>query len=128
MLATARDVLEMTGYTAGDSDVRKAQAIVEVFAGRTEALITLPKDREWMKYAICWQVAYMSSDGNAVYEQANVASLSQNETRIDFGDKSYAVAPLVVKTIEHLSWRRSRGIDTRPWFDREPTYDSWVTD
>lgn len=123
MLATADDVLEVTGYSADDTDIRKAQAIVEVFAGRTEGLITNVTDLEWMRYATCWQVAYMSQDGNTVYEQANVESLSQNDTVINFGDKTYAVSPLVVKAVSRLSWNRSRSITTHPpygYVDTEP--------
>lgn len=114
MLATADDVLEVTGYSADESDVKKAQAIVEVFAGRTENLITSVTDLEWMRYAVCWQVAYMSADTTSVYEQANVQSLSQNDTMINFGDKTYAVSPLVVKAVSRLSWNGSRSVPTAP--------------
>jgi hypothetical protein len=110
------------------TDVRKAQAIVEVFAGRTEALITLPRDREWMKYAISWQVAYLDQDPKGVYEQSNVQSVRQNDTTIDFGDKNYALAPLAEQAIKRLSWQRSKTIDTRPWHERfVPVYE-WETD
>lgn len=114
MLATADDVLDVTGYSADDADIKKAQAIVEVYAGRPESLITNVTDLAWMKYAVCWQVAYMASDPNTVFEQANVSSLSQNDTMINFGDKTYAVAPLVVKAVGRLSWNRSRSITTNP--------------
>lgn len=128
MLATTDDVEDLTGFTVDAVAVRKAQAIVEVFAGRTEALITLPRDREWMKYAICWQVAYLDKDGNAVYEQANVERLQQNDTTIVFGDKAFAVASLAVKAIQHLSWQRSRVIDTRGRYDRVEPHFEWETD
>ncbi|KQX75399.1 hypothetical protein ASD10_09575 [Aeromicrobium sp. Root472D3] len=128
MLATNIDVEDLTGYTADVTDVRKAQAIVEVYAGRTEALVTLPRDREWMKYAICWQVTYMAQDGNSVFEQANVESLRQNDTTIVFGDRAYAISPLAQQAIGRLSWQRSRVIDTRPWYDRVVPVYEWTTD
>lgn len=114
MIADANDVLELTGYSADDEDIHKAQAIVEVFAGKTESLIANVQDLEWMKYAVCWQVAYMSQDSSSVYEQANVQRYHQNDTIIDFGDKSYSVSPLVVKAVSRLSWNKSRSIPTAP--------------
>jgi hypothetical protein len=128
VLATVEDVYELTDYTAAVEDVRRAQAIVEVFAGRTEALITIPQDREWMKYAICWQVAYLDLDANGVYEQSNIESLRQNDTTIVFGDRAYAISPLAEKAIGRLSWQRSRIIDTRQWVDRIVPMYEWETD
>lgn len=120
MLATANDVFDVTGYSADDADVKKAQAIVEVFAGKPEALISNVNDLEWMRYAVCWQVAYMTSDPGSVFEQANIESLRQNDTSIDFGDKTYAIAPLAMKAVSRLSWNRSRSVSTGPVFDAAP--------
>lgn len=114
MIATANDVLDITGYSADDTDIRRAQAIVEVYAGKTEELITNVSDLAWMRYAVAWQVAYMSSDENSVYEQANVQTLTQNDTMIAFGDKDYAISPLAQKAVSRLSWNRSRSIPTAP--------------
>lgn len=114
MIATADDVSDITGYTAAETDIRKAQGIVEVHAGKPEALITNVEDLAWMKYAVAWQTAYMATDPNSVFEQANVQSLRQNDTTIDFGDKDYAIAPLAQKAIRRLSWNRSRSVPTAP--------------
>jgi hypothetical protein len=118
MIATANDVLDITGYSANETDIRKSQAIVEVYAGKPEALITKAADLAWMKYAISWQTAYMSTDTNSVFEQANVQSLSQNDTQINFGSKAYALAPLAQQAITRLSWNRSRSVPTAPTVGR----------
>ncbi len=123
MLATADDVLEVTGYSADDADIKKAQAIVEVFAGRTEVMVTDITDLDWMRYAVCWQVAYMATDANSVFEQANVKRLSQNDYWVDFGGKHYSIAPLAVKALGRLTWNRTRSVSTRsplPAVDVEP--------
>ena len=112
MITTVDNVYDITGYTVDEADIRKAQAIVEVFAGRTEALITNVVDLEWMRYAVAWQTAYMSQDTNSVYEQANVQSMTQNDTMINFGDKTYAVSPLVIKAVSRLSWNKSKTVNT----------------
>lgn len=115
MLATATDVLDITGYSADDTDIKKAQAIIEVFAGRLEALITDADDLGWMRYAVAWQVAYMSSDAEGIYEQANVQRFTQNETSITIGKKNYAISPLAERAVSRLSWNRSRSISTAPF-------------
>ena len=114
MFATADDVLEVTGYSVDDTDIRKAQAVIEVFAGKVESLITNVEDLAWMRYAVAWQTAYMASDENSIFEQANIQSLAQNDTKIDFGNKDYVIAPLAQKAVRRLSWNRSRSVPTAP--------------
>jgi hypothetical protein len=80
-----------------------------------------------MKYAVCWQVAYMSQDANSVFEQANVQSMSQNDTMINFGDKTYAVSPLAVKAVSRLSWNKSRSIATGAQFG-QLVLEPWESD
>lgn len=112
MIASVDEIYDITGYSADENDIRRAQAIVEVFAGKTEILIKDANDIAWMKYAVAWQTAYMSQDEAGIYEQANVQSMRQNDTTINFGDRVYAVAPLVVKAVSRLSWNKSKTVNT----------------
>ena len=117
-MITAKDVLEITGYTADSKDIALAQAIVEVFAGKPMASVENVVDLEWMKRAIAWQVAYMSEDPQAVYEQANISTIQQNGIYINLGTKHYQIAPLAERAIRLLTWVRSRSIKTRPMYGR----------
>lgn len=56
MLATDADVLDMTGCTVNDQQIREAQAIVEVIGGRPESLVTNEADEHWLRYAVCLAV------------------------------------------------------------------------
>lgn len=116
MIATVEDVFNVTGYTVDEESIKHAQAIVEVFAGRPEALITGLADREWMRYAVAWQTAYMNFDSKSVFEQANVERYHANDTIMDLGGKAYQIAPLAEKAVSRLSWNRSRSIATGSQF------------
>ena len=116
MFVTTGEVLELTGFSVSDATIRQAQAIVEVAAGKTESMInpvTQANDLEWIKYGVAWQCAYMETDSEKVYEQANVASVSQNNFKIDFGGKVYAMSPLTVEAMKRLSWNKSKTLKTR---------------
>lgn len=120
MIATVDDVYELTGYTANESDIKRAQAIVEVYAGRPEALVTNVSDLAWLRYAVAWQVAYMAEDPQSIYEQANIESITSNDTHINFGGKAYQIAPLAAKAVSRLSWRKSRSIATENQYPALP--------
>lgn len=125
MITTVQEVFELTGYSANAEDVKRAQAIVEVFAGRPEAMISRDDDLAWMRYAVAWQVAYMETDPKAIYEQSNVQSVSSNDTVINFGDKAYQMAPLAQKAVSRLSWQRSRSIATGAAYPRLDELEGW---
>lgn len=116
MFVTTNEVLELTGFSVSEDTIRKAQAIVEVMAGKTESMInptTQGNDLEWMKYGVAWQCAYMETDADKIYEQANVEKTSGNNFSITYGDRVYAVSPLTVEAVKRMSWNKSKGVKTR---------------
>lgn len=123
MLATNQDVLELTGSTVNDVQIRQAQAIVEVCAGRPESLVTKESDKHWLKYAVCWQAAYI--DNSDVFVQANVEEVKQDKTTVTYGEKVYAISPLVVEAVKQLSWNKSRSIMTGPRTIKSNTMPDW---
>ena len=128
MFVTVEEVQELTGFSVNDATIRKSQAIVEVMAGKTESMVnptTQAADLSWLKYATAWQAAYMESDPDKLYEQANVQSISQNNNKVDFGGRVYAVSPLVVEAIKRLSWNKSKGVKTRPWSFKRSRVPYW---
>lgn len=128
MFVTTEEVLDLTGFSVSDSTIRQAQAIVEVMAGKTESMIDPIKgadDLAWMKYGVAWQCAYMETDSEKLYEQANVASVSQNNFKIDFGGKVYAVAPLTVEAMKRLSWNKSKAVKVRPFSFKRSRVPYW---
>ena len=126
MFVAAYEVLDLTGATVSEALVARAQAIIEMTAGRTEGMFwdANSPDYYWMSYATAWQAAYMVNDPAAVYEQANLVSAKQDNSTLVFGDRLYALAPLAAQAITRLSWRGSRGLHTGPTVGRVDV-DEW---
>ena len=123
MYATIERVLELTGYTVDSSELLQAQAIVELASGRPESAVSNESDRGWLEYAVCWQAAYMHNSD--VFEQANVSKVTQDRSTVEFGDRVFALSPLVVEAVKRLSWNKSRGIQLRGWNFRKNTLPDW---
>lgn len=118
MFVTIAEVAQITGVTVTDPDIAKAQAIIEVAAGRTEGLIsdTATTDLEWLKRATAWQTVYMKGDPTSIFEQANVESTTQDGGfKIVIGDKWFWLSALALAAINKLSWKKSRSIKTTPF-------------
>ncbi|BCF83316.1 hypothetical protein RQCS_28610 [Rhodococcus qingshengii] len=113
----------MTGITVNTGQIRHAQAIVELCAGRPESLVSKEIDKQWMKYAVCWQAAYL--DNAEVFQQANVQQVRQDNSTVTFGDRVYAVSPLVVEAVKRLSWYNSRKINLKGFNFNAPKIPEW---
>lgn len=126
MYANAEDVLEVTGYSVDHRVILQAQAIVEVVSGRPETAVHAVDDLYWLRYATAWQAAYM--DTADVLAQANVKTVKQDRSTVDFGDRVFALSPLVVEAVKRLSWNKSRPVRTRPFryeAERLPWWHLW---
>lgn len=118
MFVTVVEVLQLTGVLVTDQHIYQAQAVVETAAGRTEELIplTATTDLMWLKKATAYQCAYMADDPVSLFEQANVESTTQDGGfKVVIGDKWVWLSPLAEKAIGNLSWKKSRGIKTKPF-------------
>lgn len=88
--------------------------------------MTKELDKQWMKYAVSWQAAYL--DNAEVFQQANVQQVKQDNSTVTFGDKVFAVSPLVVEAVKRLSWYNSRKINLKGYDfkqDKLPTWWTW---
>lgn len=115
MFATITDVADIAGVSVDDATIKKAQAIVETASGRPEELVTNTTDLVWLKKAVAYQCAYMEDDPTSVYEQPNMESVTQGESKMVFGNKDVWLSPLAQRAIANLSWRKSRTVKTNPF-------------
>jgi len=60
-----------------------------------------------------------------VFEQANVSKVTQDRSTVEFGDRVFALSPLVVEAVKRLSWNKSRGIQLRGWNFRKNALPDW---
>ena len=123
MYTTVERVFELTSYTVDASALLQAQAIVELASGRPESAVSKESDKGWLEYAVCWQAAYMSDSD--VYAQANVDKVIQDRSEVEFGDRVFALSPLVVESVKRLSWNKSRGIGTKGYNFKRNRMPSW---
>lgn len=115
MFVSTEEVLALTSYEVTPDLIARAQAIIEVFVGRTEPDVDDPRDFALLARATAFQAAYMSEHGSMVYEQINLQSLAVGGTVYTFrnGDKaSPYVSPLAAMACAKLSWLRARGVRT----------------
>ncbi|MEV4448517.1 hypothetical protein [Streptomyces mirabilis] len=115
MFATITDVADIAGVSVDDATIKKAQAIVETASGKPEELVTNTTDLVWLKKAVAYQCAYMEDDPTSVYEQPNMESVTQGESKMVFGNKDVWLSPLAQRAIANLSWRKSRTVKTNPF-------------
>lgn len=115
MYATITEVAEIAGVSVDDATIKKAQAIIETASGKPEELVSNTTDLLWLKKATAYQCAYMEDDPTSVFEQPNMESVTQGESKMVFGDKDVWLSPLAQKAIANLSWRKSRRIQLAPF-------------
>ncbi|MFJ8790436.1 hypothetical protein [Streptomyces sp. NPDC102462] len=115
MYATITDVADIAGVSVDDATIKKAQAIIETASGRPQELVLNATDLVWLRKAVAYQCAYMEDDATSVYEQPNMESVTQGESKLVFGDKDVWLSPLAQKAIANLSWRKSRTIRMNPF-------------
>ena len=129
MYVTTEGVKRLTGYTVSAADVIKAQAILDVFVGRTEDEVADSRDKGILQRATAFQAAYMQSNPEIAYEQIGLRQMGQNESIAIFDTFRNApfLAPLANAALGSLSFRRSRSVKTGSTFGRG-LLRSWWTD
>ena len=128
-MASAADVTNLTGSAVGESDVVMAQGIIELFAGRTEAVFAKmkPRDRYWLKMAVVYQCAWMKSHPE-VFSTMDVEELRQVDLQVRFREEdphAAVVAPLARKALRRVSWKGTRTIEVSSPFQRTTGVDDY---
>lgn len=115
MLVSVEEAESITGYQLLVEDVAWAQAIIEVYVGRTEPDIDNPRDLAMLARAVAYQAAYGKDHGLMIYEQIAVKQIVVGGASYVFkegDDASPYIAPLAVMACKRLSWTRSRSVKT----------------
>lgn len=130
MFATVQNVKDFTGYDVSLETVRRAQGIVEAFAGRTEIAVRSVNDRELLRLATAYQAAYMSNNYERTFEQVGVKQMAQTDGMITLDTDNGAphLAPMAAFVIKRLSWKQSRSIKTGPVFNGPQRAYDWSRD
>lgn len=114
--ATAADVLALTALTdVTDSEVARANAVVELFADRLYTLAaarTGARDAEWLRRAVAFQVPWMRAQPD-LFERLDLSTMEG----LSLKDTALVLAPYTKQALNRLSWRRSRSLHVRSAFE-----------
>ena len=110
-IITPTIVADRLGLSVSDSDIAKAQSVIEtimdvnlsdatIFAGNRL------RDQRNLKLAVMWQTAFLEEHPEALNRMADVSQARSNDNAIVFkeGVENGYLAPLAAKSLSRLSW------------------------
>jgi hypothetical protein len=129
MFISVDEVKSLTGYDVTNDEIKRAQAIIETFVGKTEIEVERPYDQMLLARATGYQAAYMKNNADKVFEQIAIKQLANSDGLITLDNDKYApyIAPLAMLAIKNLSWKGSRSVRIGPLFERHDS-TPWVRD
>lgn len=106
--ATVENVLDLTGIDVTLPDLKKAQAIVEIFADTTtestDAGLVSSRNARLLRRATAWQAAWMTEHPDT-FTNLDVTSFSQDgQSASQAHANAHLLAPLAKRCIDRLSW------------------------
>lgn len=114
MFTTVNKVKQYTNQDVTLDLIARAQAIVEIFIGRSEIDIENPNDLIVLDKMTAYQSAYMLDNEETVYKQIAATSVGSGDSIQNFDTKMTApwMAPLAVLAARSLSFNKPRSIRT----------------
>lgn len=110
---TAADVVTYAKTEVDDDDVLRAQATIDIHAGRifADADRIGARDRYWLKLATAWQAAWLADQPDA-FSRLNVESTGSNNG-VQFADAGLELGPFAYTALKRVSWLKSRSLRVR---------------
>ncbi len=108
--ATAADVLSRAGKTVTDQQVLEAEAVIEIYANRTNAASAsfTARDLVWLNRAVVFQAAWMP-DQPGYHQRNSYEEISQDGVSIVYGKEwQISLAPMAARALKNLSWKGAR--------------------
>lgn len=128
MFTTVNNVKQYTNIDVTLELIMRAQAIVEIFIGRSELDVENPNDLMVLDKMTAYQAAYMVNNETMVYSQIASTSEGFRDSNQTFDTKMSApwMAPLAVIAARALSFNKGRSIKTGKIFQWNRRID-WRT-
>lgn len=116
--ASVDDVATYTGLTATADQLTRAQAIIDMFAGRTYDAQprTGTRDQYWLKLAVAYQAAWLTAQPD-LYQRIDLAAITMSNRAVALKDDSLRIAPLAAKALSKVSWLRGRSLHAQSPFE-----------
>lgn len=129
--ATTSQVEDLTGETVTGAQVRRAQAVVDLFAGRTPLAADAigPRDLATLRSVLAFQTVWQRTQPGYLTRLSAVTSVQQDGLAVQYASEAaILLAPLALRALRNLSWMGNRALqltrgDTRPApaFNTEPS-------
>lgn len=136
LIITAEEVAATLALSLNDSDVLKAQSVIEIVTGVDLASAGHAdrfddNDLRLLRDAVVWEVGYLNAHPDVLTAQSNITSASTNGSSVTF-DTAVAdgyLAPLAARVLAGLSWVqrgfRAQTLVVAPREDYEVRPSSW---
>lgn len=130
MFTTVEQVAEFTGKAVDAPTVWRAQTMIELFVGRSEAEIDNANDELLLGRAVAFQAAYMVDNPEVAFDQIAVKSVGMGDYVVTMNTEWFApfLSPWAVLACRSLSWTGTRSVHTGPVFDTPRAEPTWVTE
>lgn len=115
--ATLDDVETFTGASVTTAQLAQAQAIIDMFAGRTYDAQprTGARDQYWLKLTVCYQAAWLTAQPD-LFQRIDLAAITMGSRAVALKDDSLRIAPLAAKALSKVSWMRGRSLHVQSPF------------
>lgn len=132
--ASTDDVYDLTGVHVTTVDIKKAQALIELFSGaltqHSDAGNISTKNLLLLKRATSYQAVWMGEHPD-VFTNMDTQGFSQDGASANYKhDNAHLLAPLAKRCIDRLSWAMSplRAYTPKDYYTDTGTRDSAVRD
>jgi hypothetical protein len=114
MFTTVNNVKEFTNADVTLELINRAQAIIEIFIGKSEIDIENINDLVVLDKMTAYQAAYMLDNEDVVYKQIATTSAGSGDSAQNYNASMNApwMAPLAVLAARSLSFNKGRSIRT----------------
>lgn len=115
--ADAVTTAEITGVELTDQQLLQAQAMVEVFVGRTydQTSRLRPRDVYWLGRAVAFQAVW-AAEQPGLLANLDLTANTQDGVSATLKEDALVLAPMAARAINRLSWRKSRTVHVRSPF------------
>jgi hypothetical protein len=115
--ATTDEVEDITGEVdVTSSQVRQAQAVIDLYAGLTIDAVAAAtaRDQMWLKRAVAYQTVWQRSRPGYLTHLSEITGVQQDQLNFTYTSKAAVmVAPLALRALRNISWLGSRTVQLR---------------
>lgn len=129
MFTTIEQVKELSGADCTQELIIMAQAMIESYIGKVEAVVEDGNDLMLLGRATAYQTAYLMGDMERVLGTVKAQQIMQYGNMVTYFDDGASpfIAPMAIIACKRLSWNRMRSVKTGSIWYHPPYESGWKT-